>query len=341
MFNRAIKVLIIDDSIFFRNFINEGITGENRIQVVGMAGDVFEARDKILELEPDVLTLDIEMPQMDGIEFLEKLMPQYPLPTVVISCHGERMLKALEAGAVDFMKKPVRNDKESMKIFLQELIVKIKIASMANVSAYKSKYLSKVMENPNGEKIERLIAIGASTGGTEAVLEIVRNLPRNMPGIVVVQHMPEGFTQMYANRLNELCRMEAKEAKTGDLVLPGRILIAPGGQQMRVARDKRGLYAECFNGDLVNGHKPSVDVLFHSVAGLLGEEAVGVILTGMGYDGAKGIRAMKQAGSHTIGQDEDTCVVYGMPKVAYDIGGVAEVLPLQAIAQRLYALSHL
>lgn len=341
MYTRSIKVLIIDDSIFFRNVILRGLEGEERIKVVGMAGDPFEARDKILELEPDVLTLDIEMPQMDGIEFLQKLMPQYPLPTLVISCHGERMLKALEAGAVDFLRKPVRNDKDIMKVFMQELIVKVKIASMANVSSYKSKYLPHMIENRNGNKKERVIVIGASTGGTEAVLEIVRALPRNMPGIVVVQHMPEGFTAMYAGRLNELCRMEVKEAKSGDLILPGRILIAPGGCQLRMAKDDRGYITECYPGEPVNGHRPSVDVLFHSAAKLLGEDAVGVILTGMGYDGAKGLKAMKQAGAHTIGQDEETCVVYGMPKVAYDIGGVAEQLPVYEIAQKLYTIAHL
>lgn len=340
MYNKVIRVLVIDDSIFFRNILLRGLEEEERIQVVGVAGDPFEARDKILELEPDVLTLDIEMPQMDGIEFLQKLMPQYPLPTLVISCHGERMFKALEAGAVDFMQKPERSDKETMKLFLQELTVKIKIASMANVSAYKSRYLPRPQEGGYAEKPERMIAIGASTGGTEAVLEIVRALPRNMPGIVVVQHMPEGFTAMYAKRLNGLCRMEAKEAENGDLVLPGRILIAPGGKQLRLARNGRGLFVECFAGEPVNGHRPSVDVLFHSVAKLMGKEAIGVILTGMGYDGAKGIKAMKNAGSHTIGQDEATCVVYGMPKVAYDIGGISEELPLQAIAQKLYTLAH-
>lgn len=341
MHTRVIKVLIIDDSIFFRELISEALGREERITVVGMAGDPFEARDKILELEPDVITLDIEMPQMDGIEFLTKLMPQYPIPALVISGHGEQIFDALDAGAVDFLKKPERNEKNIMDTFIQELIVKIKIASMANVSNYKKNCIQQGMEHSKSNTSERIIAIGASTGGTEAVDRIIKALAPNMPGIVVVQHMPEKFTNMYAQRLNSTCRMEVKEAATGDLVLPGRVLIAPGGLQMRICKEKKDYYVECVQGDLVNGHKPSVDVLFHSIAQEAGENAIGVILTGMGYDGAKGLLAMKKRGFHTIGQDEESCVVYGMPKVAFDIGAVAEQLPLSAIAQKLYTLAHL
>lgn len=341
MYKKAIKVLIIDDSIFFRNIISEALSQENRISVVGMAGNPFEARDKILELEPDVITLDIEMPQMDGIEFLEKLMPQYPIPALVVSSHGERMLTAIETGAVDFIKKPIKNDKSIMDAFIQELIVKVKIASMANVSAYKRSYIPQIIESKNSNAPDRVIAIGASTGGTEAVLKIIKALPNNMPGIVVVQHMPVGFTKMYADRLNATCRMEVREAQTGDSVLPGRVLIAPGGYQMRLRKIKNKYSVECFQGEPTNGHRPSVDVLFHSVAEKAGSHAIGVILTGMGYDGAKGILAMRKKGAHTIGQDEETCVVYGMPMVAYDIGGVVEELPLMSIAQKLYVLAHL
>lgn len=338
---KIIRVLIIDDSLFFRNIILKGLEGEERIEIVGMAGDPFEARDKILELEPDVITLDIEMPQMDGIEFLQRLMPQYPIPALVVSVHGERMLMALEAGAVDFIQKPFRMDKDILNLFIQDLIVKIKIASMANVSAYKSRYFSQLSEGKKAERAERLIAIGASTGGTEAVCEIIKELPGNMPGIVVVQHMPEGFTKMYADRLNQTCRMEVKEAENGDLVLPGRVLIAAGGYQTKVCKDSRRYYVKCYKGEPVNGHRPSVDVLFYSAAEAAGANATGVILTGMGYDGAKGLLAMRKNGGFTIGQDEKSCVVYGMPKVAFDIGGVMEQISIDMIARKLYTLTHL
>lgn len=339
-YSGKIKVLVIEDSLLFRDMVAKGIQLDNRIEVVGTAGNPYEARDKILETAPDVMTLDIEMPQMDGIEFLRQLMPQYPVPAVIVSCHGEKVMLALEAGAVDFVKKPVQNTKEIKDMFIQELIVKIKIASMANVSAYKSNYIDKIKGEGKTGSREYMIAMGASTGGTEAVSEIVTALPRNMPGIVVVQHMPEVFTRLYAERLNASCQMEVKEAKDGDMIIPGRILIAPGNFQTKVRKGDKGYYVRCSQGEKVNGHKPSVDVLFHSVAEAAGSKATGVILTGMGHDGAKGLEAMKKCGALTIGQDEESCVVYGMPKVAFDIGAVAEQIPLDGIAQRLYALVH-
>ena len=330
---RRIKVLVVDDSLLFRETVARRIGEDRGITVVGTAADVFEARDKILELEPDVMTLDVEMPRMNGIEFLRRLMPQYPLPVVVVSAVNESVFDALDAGAVDFVHKP-DGSARSMDAFVGELIVKIKIASMAKVGQKKHEYSQTRWNNGEGAfNRDMLVAIGASTGGTEAIYEVVRGFPRDMPGVVIVQHMPPVFTNMYARRLNDTCRMEAKEAENGDAVLPGRILIAPGDRQMRVRR-RGGLYSvECFAGGKVNGHCPSVDVLFDSVAEAAGANAVGVILTGMGYDGAKGLMKMRRGGAYTVGQDEESCVVYGMPKVAYDIGAVIRQSPLRSISQ--------
>lgn len=340
--SQVIKVLIIDDSIFFREILAEGIASDKRIEVVGVAGDPFEARDKILELNPDVITLDIEMPRMDGLEFLRKLLPQYPIATLVVSVHGDKVLSALESGAVDFVKKPLKGQGNIMEVFIQELIVKIKIASMANVSAYKNKSVTVLKGKMRDSAEKNVIAIGASTGGTEAIHQIIQALPRNMPGIVVVQHMPEVFTRMYSERLNSVCQMEVKEAQDGDYVCPGRVLIAPGGSRHMIIRKiENGYIVKCYEGEKVNGHRPSVDVMFQSMAKAVGSDAIGVLLTGMGYDGAKGLLEMKKAGAITLGQDEESSVVYGMPKVAFDIGGVMEQLPLNAIAQKLYTLADI
>lgn len=336
-YSDVIKVLVIDDSRVFLQYILDGISTDNRIQVVGTATDPFDARDKIQELLPDVITLDIEMPKMDGITFLKKLMPQYPIPAVIVSGHNQNYLEALQAGAVDFLKKPLVNNHESLNNFIQELIIKIKIASVTNVQGYKSASLYQ----PDTSKIsKKIIAIGASTGGTEAIHDVLKELPRNMPGILIVQHMPEGFTKMYAERLNSICQLEVKEAENGDIVIPGRVLLAPGGYHMELVK-KNGAYAvKCFLGEKVNGHRPSADVLFYSVAKEVRDNAIGVIMTGMGYDGVKGLMEMKRVGGRTIGQDEETSVVYGMPKVAFDVGAVEEQLPLQRIAHKIYALAN-
>ena len=336
---KKIKVLVIDDSLLFRETVARGIGADKGIEVVGTAGDPFEARDKILELEPDVLTLDIEMPKMSGIEFLKRLMPQYPVPVVVVSALNDIVFEALNVGAVDFITKPSSATPGGLDGFINELIVKIKISSMANVSIHKH-------ENSNiqasyGRKIssdEVLIAIGASTGGTEAIFDIIHALPREMPGIVIVQHMPPVFTRMYSERLNSSCKMAVKEAEHGDLVVPGRALIAPGDLHMRVNKKGNSYFVECFDGEKVNGHQPSVDVLFNSVAEKAGPQAIGIILTGMGYDGAKGLLRMKQRGALTIGQDEKSSIVYGMPKVAYDIGAVTEQVALKNIPQKIYSI---
>jgi two-component system, chemotaxis family, protein-glutamate methylesterase/glutaminase len=338
--SKTIKVLIVDDSLVFRETLARGMASDPGIEVVGAAPDPFIARDMIIEFEPDVITLDVELPRMNGIEFLKKLMPQYPLPVVVVSSVSDNVFDALNAGAVDFVTKPGTNTNKSMEAFMNELIIKVKIASTAKVGHMKKEYKSKVINESTKSKGKfNLIAIGASTGGTEAIYEVIRAFPREMPGIVIVQHMPAVFTNMYAQRLNNTCRMEVKEAANGDLVIPGRVLIAPGGDaHMKIVSRGNSYGVEIFKADKVNGHCPSVDILFNSVAEKAGAAAIGVILTGMGYDGAKGLLKMKQRGAVTIGQDERSSVVYGMPKVAFDIGAVDRQVDLKNIPQEIYSL---
>ena len=312
-----IKVLIVDDSIVFRELLVQNLGRDPAIQVVGTARDPFEARDAILALKPDVMTLDIELPRMNGIEFLRKLMPQYPLPVVVISSLSDKVFDAMNAGAVDFVAKPAVSSRKQLEDFVRnELLVKIKIASSARISNIKK---SVMLNHANPERMavkgrNLVVAIGASTGGTEATSAVVRQFGTDIPGIVCVQHMPPGFTQMYAKRLDDECQIRVKEAETGDRVLPGHMLIAPGGDRhMRLVKVGGSYQVEIKPGPRVNGHCPSVEVLFDSVAKAAGPDAVGIILTGMGGDGAKGLLAMRKAGARTIGQDESTCVVYGMP----------------------------
>ncbi len=337
--SRKIKVLVVDDSFIFRETVARGIGGDLGIEVVGTASDPFEARDKIIELEPDVLTLDVEMPKMNGIEFLKKLMPQYPLPVVVVSAVSDNVFDALNAGAVDFVTKPDGGVVNNLEGFINELIIKIKIASMAKVSHMKKDYTNnQISSRADMNTSNRIIAIGASTGGTEAIFEVIQAFPREMPGIVVVQHMPPVFTRMYAERLNNTCKMEVKEAEHGDVIVPGRVLIAPGDKHMRINKRGNSFIVECFQGEKVNGHCPSVDVLFNSVADKAADKAIGIILTGMGYDGAKGLLRMKKNGAITIGQDEESSVVYGMPKVAYDIGAVDKQVSLKDIPRLIHSI---
>lgn len=337
---RPIKVLIVEDSIVFRELLVQNLSKDPAIQVVGTAKDPFEARDAILAHKPDVMTLDVELPRMSGIEFLKKLMPQYPLPVVVISSLSDKVFDALKAGAVDFVAKPAVSNRKQLEDFIKnELLVKIKIASTAKISNIKKVVMEGQEQHLSVKGNNLIVAIGASTGGTEAICDVVKEFGTDIPGIVVVQHMPPGFTKMYAKRLNEQCRITVKEAETGDRVLPGHMLIAPGGDRhMRLVKVNGVYQVECKPGPRVNGHCPSVDVLFDSVAKAAGPSAVGIILTGMGGDGAKGLLAMRRAGARTIGQDESTCVVYGMPKVAYDLGAVQHQEKLSAIAGRTYAL---
>jgi len=334
--NKKIKVLIVDDSLVFQEALARGVGGDPGIEVVGCASDPYSARDLIIQTRPDVITLDVEMPRMDGIEFLKKLMPQYPLPAIMVSGMSNKVFEALHAGAVDFVVKPDANNRISLDNLIKELNVKIKIASTAKVGHWKSEVAQRVVDKSLQNRDDTLIAIGASTGGTEATAQILKMLPRSIPGTLVVQHMPPVFTRMYAERLNNTCLMEVIEARDGDRVIPGRVLIAPGDAHMRLKK-KGGVYTvECRTGEKVNGHCPSVDVLFHSCLEYA-RNMIGVILTGMGADGAQGLLALRRKGARTIGQNEETCVVYGMPKIAYDIGAVEQQLALSRIPQAIYA----
>ena len=334
---KKVRVLIVDDSALARSIIQAGLAKDPGIEVVGSASDPFVARDKLIELRPDVMTLDVEMPRMDGVEFLRRLMPQYPIPVVMMSSLTQKgkqvTLDALEAGAVDFVFKPTNDLARRLDDVMMELRTKVKIAAGANVSQWKEKRAPVPIAASRSlhESTDKVIAIGASTGGTEALRQVLAAFPAGMPGIVVVQHMPPGFTKMFADRLNQLCQMEVREAVTGDRIMQGRILIAPGGVQMKVQR-RGGIYqVECAGTEKVSGHCPSVDVMMHSVAEEVGANAVGVMLTGMGHDGAEGMLAMRKKNARTVAQDEATCVVFGMPKVAFEKGGAESLKPLDQI----------
>lgn len=337
---RQIRVLVVEDSLLFRSLLVQTLNADPAITVVAEARDPFEARDAIVKHQPDVMTLDVELPRMSGIEFLRKLMPQYPLPVVVISSLSDKVFDALNAGAVDFVAKPVGATRAQLEEFMKnELLVKIKVASIAKVSSWKKPVIAQPDQPLSTNNKDLVVAIGASTGGTEAIAAVLKEFDTDIPGVVIVQHMPPGFTEMYANRLNDQCRVRVKEAKTGDIVLPGQVLIAPGGDSHMQLVKMNGNYQVVIKpGPKVNGHCPSVDVLFQSVAETVGRRALGIILTGMGGDGAKGLLAMRQAGARTIGQDESSCVVYGMPKVAYEMGAVEYQEKLPDIAKRTYAV---
>lgn len=339
---QPIRVLVVEDSMVFRELLVQNLSRDPAIEVVATARDPYEARDAIIAHKPDVMTLDVELPRMNGIEFLRKLMPQYPLPVVVISSLSDKVFDALNVGAVDFVAKPAVSSREQLEAFIKnELLVKIKIASTANISRIKQKIMQQQQDEGTValKRNDLVVAIGASTGGTEAIFSVVQGFGPDIPGVVVVQHMPPGFTNMYAKRLDNQCNVVVKEAETGDQVKPGHVLIAPGGDRhMRLVKVNGVYQVECKAGPKVNGHCPSVDVLFESVAKVAGPKALGIILTGMGGDGARGLLEMRRAGARTIGQDESTCVVYGMPKVAYDLGAVEFQEKLQDVSKRTYAV---
>ena len=345
---RTIRVLVVDDSLMFRELLVQNLNKDPQIQVIATAKDPFEARDAILEYKPDVMTLDIELPRMSGIEFLRKLMPQYPMPVVMISSLSGRVFDAMSAGAVDFVAKPVTSNREELEDFVKnELPDKVKIASGAKLIARKKLFshsvplahMPKVQNTDAGDKNNLVVAIGASTGGTEAIASVLECLDTDMPGIVIVQHMPKGFTAMYAERLDQRSKISVKEAKSGDVVRPGTAFLAPGGDaHMKLVKVNGSYQVLIKQAPKVNGHCPSVDVLFDSVAEEAGKNAIGIILTGMGGDGAKGLLHMREAGARTIGQDPTTCVVYGMPRVAYEMGAVEYQEKLPDIPKRTYQI---
>ena len=341
-----IRVLVVDDSILFRTKLRISLSEDNTINVVGSAMDPEDALRKIEQLKPDVITMDVEMPKMNGIEFLKRLMPQKPIPVIVVTSLPMNALDALEAGAVDFVNKPQAGVPGAVDEFLLNLRNKVKMAAQAKVrrpSAMETVSKPSLVQRMTPVlhvSSETIIAIGASTGGTEAIIEVVKSLPESTPGIVIVQHMPPNFTNLYAQRLNRICKMRVKEAQDMDRVAQGQILIAAGGYHMSLKKDGKGYYVRSLQGERVSGHCPSVDVLFDSVADTAGSKAIGVILTGMGADGAKGITKLRRTGAYTIGQDRESCVVYGMPMEAYKMGGVAKQLSLDQIGDEiLYKLS--
>lgn len=344
-----IKVLIVDDSAIVRKIFAQELSKHQDIVVVGTAPDPYVARDKIVQLQPDVLTLDIEMPRMDGLSFLRKLMKYHPLPTIIVSSltqkNSEMALEAMEYGAVEVLAKP--GGSYSVGDMSVQLVEKIRAAAQVQLQPGQKPQRepdrnavkrSTVLNKSLTQTTHKIIAIGASTGGTEALKTVLAQIPPNSPGIVIVQHMPPRFTTAFANRLNGLCSIEVREARNGDTLLPGLALIAPGNYHMLVKRSGARYYVEVKSGPLVCHQRPSVDVLFHSVAQYVAANAVGVILTGMGADGAKGMLEMRQAGARNIAQDEASCVVFGMPKEAIRLGGVEKVVPLQQIPQAVFQM---
>ncbi|QXE91523.1 protein-glutamate methylesterase/protein-glutamine glutaminase [Geomonas subterranea] len=353
---KKIKVLIVDDSAVVRQTMVEILSSDPQIEVMSTAGDPFIAADRIRQEVPDVITLDVEMPRMDGITFLHKIMSQHPIPVVMCSSLTEKgsetALKALEYGAVEIIQKP----RLGTKAFLEESRVRIcdavKAASQARlrrVSAVTHQVSPKltadvIMDKPKSQAMmqttEKVVVVGASTGGTEALRTFLESLPADSPGIVIVQHMPEGFTRAFSQRLDGLCRITVKEAENNDTVVRGRALIAPGNHHLLLKRSGARYYVEIKDGPLVSRHRPSVDVLFRSAARYAGKNAVGVIMTGMGDDGAHGMLEMKQAGALNIAQDEASCIVFGMPNEAIKLGGVDYIRPLDSISREVLKLCN-
>ena len=310
---KKIRILVVDDSAVARTFLVKGLATYPNIEVVGYAINALDAKTKILRLHPDVMTLDVEMPGTNGIDFLRQLLPEHPLPVILVSSLNLRVFDALAAGAVDFVRKP--DGVESRESFLRSLSQAAPAAPVAPPTA---------LGHSSGMNLDQtIIGLGASTGGTEATLEVLKRLPADIPGMVIVQHMPPGFTGMYAQRLNKICAMEVREAKNGDEIHRGLVLVAPADLQARVVRMGSRYTLACQPGEKVSGHRPSVDALFTSMASQVRCHMVGIIMTGMGRDGASGLLEMRKAGAYTIGQDKDSCVVYGMPCVAHEIGAVA------------------
>jgi two-component system chemotaxis response regulator CheB len=352
---RRIRVLIVDDSALVRSILTEMLARDPGIEVVGSAGDAHIAREKIKQLNPDVLTLDVEMPKMDGLTFLRNLMRLRPMPVVMVSSLTERgadvTLDALALGAVDYLSKPKIDIAATLHDYADELIEKVKVAASASVRALDAQ-VPKVPPSLSADAVlahvtsprrlrttERIIAIGASTGGTEAIKQVLMGLPPDSPGVVVAQHIPRAFSTPFARRMNDCCQMTVTEAQDGQQVMAGHVYIAPGDQHLLLQRDGARYVCRLDDGSLVNRHKPSVDVLFRSVAQSAGPSAIGLLLTGMGKDGARGMLEMLEAGSRTLAQDEATSIVWGMPGEAVSLGAAQQVLPLHEIAAALCALA--
>lgn len=352
-----IKVLLVDDSAVVRQVNKETLEREPDIEVIGAAPDPLYALERMKMAWPDVLVIDIEMPRMDGLTFLKKIMAEHPTPTVVCSSLAEKgaaaTMEALALGALSIITKPKMGVKQFLQDSANDLVAAVRAAARANMRHVHTGVLAPTLRpkltadamlaardagtRAMDQTTEKVIAIGTSTGGTQALEAVLTRLPAVMPGIVIVQHMPERFTAMFAERLNSLCAIEVREAKDGDRVLPGRALIAPGARHMMLKRSGAQYYVAVADGPVVNRHKPSVDVLFRSVAQVAGRNALGIIMTGMGDDGARGMKEMHDAGAKTVAEDESTCVVFGMPKVAIELGGVDKVVPLDRIPQEVVA----
>lgn len=356
---KKIRVLVVDDSLLARSMITKGLSAHPRIEIVGFAINTLDARQKIPALNPDVVTMDVEMPGQNGIEFLKEYLPTHPVPVILVSSLNLKVFDALAAGAVDFVRKPTTEDTQAS--FITALAQKVLVASMSHVRVARPAPVSPAAAsavsaagaavaatasfapagllgaNPALNSV--VIGLGASTGGTEATLEVMKRLPADIPPMVIVQHMPKGFTAMYANRLNNLCQMEVREAKNGDELRRGLALVAPADLQARIVRIGDKYTVSCTPGEKVSGHRPSVDALFQSMSEVVRCKMVGIIMTGMGQDGAAGLLAMRRKGAYTIGQDQESCVVYGMPKVAHDIGAVCTQAPCEGVANVL--LRHL
>ncbi len=353
----GIKVLVVDDSAVVRQTLTEILLGDSQIEEVVTAQDPYVAAARLKQFVPDVITLDVEMPRMDGLSFLQKLMSQHPVPVVMCSSltekNSETALRAMEYGAVDIIQKPRLGTKKFLDESRVVICDAVRGAASAKVKRVTPSTTRDVAEKLNADVIlakgsnramvqttETVVAVGASTGGTEALRVFVEMLPGDFPGVVIVQHMPEHFTTSFAERLDSLSRMTVKEAENNDTVMPGRVLLAPGNKHMLLQRSGARYYVQIKDGPLVSRHRPSVDVLFRSAARYAGKNAVGVIMTGMGDDGAKGLLEMKDAGAATIAQDEKSCVVFGMPKVAIELGAAYQIMPLDKIAQAVANLCY-
>ena len=352
---KKIKVLVVDDSAVVRQTLEKVLNSDPGIEVIGNASDPFVAARKMQELVPDVITLDIEMPRMDGITFLQKIMTQHPIPVIIVSSlvetGAETTLKALEYGAVEIIQKPnigTKNFLEESRIIICDAVKAASLAKLKRIHISSPRkippkltadvVITKPLRSSMIRTTEKILVIGASTGGTEALKVFLQALPHDAPGTVIVQHMPENFTKAFANRINKACKITVKEAENNDTVMPGHAFIAPGNKHALLKRSGARYYVEVKNGPLVCRHRPSVDVLFRSAANNAGKNVIGVIMTGMGDDGARGMKEMKEAGAKTIAQDETSCIVFGMPKEAIKQNAVDHIVPLAKIAQKVIDL---